>query len=48
MINFQWLELPMSRINLHGPKDGVMAVRVYSELEIFKSYRTDQYQTGFF
>ena len=45
MINFQWLELP---INLHCPKDEVMAVRVYSELEILKSYRTDQYQTGFF
>ena len=35
MINPQWLELPMSRINFHGPKD-VWAIEVllYSEMNL--------------
>ena len=33
MINPQWLELPMSRTNFHGPKDvRAIEVRVYMEL----------------
>ena len=34
MINPQWLELPMSRINFHGPKDvRAIEVRLYFDLE---------------
>ena len=30
MINVQWLELPISRTNVHGPQDvGAIAVRLY-------------------
>ena len=32
MINHQWLELPMSRTNSHGPKDvRAIEVRLYTE-----------------
>ena len=37
MINPQWLELPLSRINFHGPKD-VRAIEVLLYLESYLSY----------
>ena len=51
MINPQWLELPMSRTNFHGPKDvQAIEVRLYialgdddfvfnAPLTLLKSYR---------
>ena len=35
MINPQWLELPMSRTNFHGPNDvRAIEVRLYTDLRI--------------
>ena len=35
MINPQWLELPMSRMNFHGPKDvRAIEVRLYIYIDI--------------
>ena len=41
MINPQWLELPMSRTNFHGPKDvRAIEVRLYvSECDVFVCVR---------
>ena len=43
MINPQWLELPMSRTNFHGPKDvRAIEIRLYLEkgylLGVIQSY----------
>ena len=42
MINPQWLELPISKTNFHGPKDvRAIEVRLYLKyLDILKFYRT--------
>ena len=38
MINPQWLELPMSRTNFHGPKDvRAIEVRLYIEISQFRN-----------
>ena len=42
MINPQWLELPMSRTNFHGPKD----VRA-TEIQLYKSVETDVHTLSF-
>ena len=49
MFNSQWLEQPMSRINLHGPKDvRAIEVRLYkaegqevSQMEFYFGYRKE-------
>ena len=43
MINPQWLELPMSRTNFHGPKD-VRAIEVRLYIENFTTNKTESFQ----
>ena len=39
MINPQWLELPMSRTNFHGPKDvWAIEVRLDRDKDIYREY----------
>ena len=45
MINPQWLELPMSRTNLHGPED-VRAIEVRLYLRKYPSYLEQYFETG--
>ena len=43
MINPQWLELPMSRTNFHGPKDvRAIEVRLYMNTSDKKTGQPDQ------
>ena len=43
MINPQWLELPMSRTNFHGPKDvRVIEIRLYEVLLFVCSKMADE------
>ena len=43
MINPQWLELPMSRTNFHGPKD-VRAIEIRLYIENFTTNKTESFQ----
>ena len=47
MINPQWLELPMSRTNLHSPKD-VQVIKVHCQLLFVYglNYDCDRCKTG--
>ena len=45
MINPQWLELPMSRTNFHGPKDvRATEVRLYGSCNLEKKELIKGYQ----
>ena len=50
MINHQWLELPISRTNLHGPKDvraiGSTVLRFLYDQPLFKKEINSFYSTG--
>ena len=42
MINPQWLELPMSRTNFHGPKDArAIEVHMYIVANVLMSFVLD-------